>query len=172
MPVREHKRADDVVQLINFRLRDEEFGVDISSVREITRVTDMSHMPEAPFFIHGVTNLRGQIIPVIDLAKQFNLAPQKELPQSARVVVAELKGHMVGILVDEVPEILKIPESDIEPAPELIQMEVRKDYITGVGKLEDRLIILLDIEKIVTLHEMEELIKAANGESQGVNGGA
>ena len=69
-------------------------------------------------------------------------------------------------------KILKIPESDIEPAPELIQMEVRKDYITGVGKLEDRLIILLDIEKILTLHEMEELIKAANGESQGVNGGA
>ncbi len=145
-----------LVQLINFRLRDEEFGVDIGSVREITRVADITHIPEAPSFIQGVTNLRGQVIAVIDLAEQFHLAPQEELPGTARIVVTEFKGQAVGMLVDEVPGVLKITEEDIEPTPEKIQSEVSKDYIKGVGKLDNRLIILLNLEKVLAPHEVEE----------------
>ncbi len=115
------KPTGKVVQLVNFRLRDEEFGVDIASVREITKVADISPIPEAPSFIKGLTNLRGQITPVIDLSRQFGLAPQDKLPESARIVVTEVKGQTVGILVDEVPEVLKIAAENIEPAPELIQ---------------------------------------------------
>ncbi len=160
MAEQEKKSTGEMVQLVNFRLRDEEFGLDIGSVREITKVADITHIPEAPSFIYGVTNLRGQVIAVIDLARQFGLAPQQELPETAKIVVTEIKGQTVGMLVDEVPEVLKIAGENIESAPELIQTEVRKDYIKGVGKLDNRLIILLDLEKLLAPHEVEELTKA------------
>ena len=160
MAEQEKKTTGEMVQLVNFRLRDEEFGLDIGSVREITRVADITHIPEAPSFIYGVTNLRGQVIAVIDLARQFGLAPQQDLPETAKIVVTEIKGQTVGMLVDEVPEVLKIADENIEPAPELIQTEVRTDYIKGVGKLDNRLIILLDLEKLLAPHEVEELTKA------------
>ncbi len=159
MPDDEKMRTAEMAQFVNFRLRDEEYGVDIGSVREITRVVDISHIPESPSFIEGVTNLRGQIIPVVDLAKQFGLAPQEKLPESARIVVTEVKGQTVGMIVDEVPEVIKIPEENIEPTPELIKTEIRKDYIKGVGKLENRLIVLLDLEKVLAPHELEEVAK-------------
>lgn len=145
------------LQLVNFRLREEEFGIDVNKVMEITRVTEINHIPEAPFFIQGVTNLRGQIIPVIDLAKRFNFAPQETLPESARIVVSEVNGQTIGILVDAVPEILKIPEENIEQTPELIKTEIKNDYILGVAKLLDRLIILLDLEKVLAPDEIERL---------------
>ncbi len=159
MAEKEEKSAGKMIQLVNFRLREEEFGVDIGAVSEITKVADISHIPEAPSFIQGVTNLRGQVIAVVDLARQFGLSPQENLPESARIVVTEVNGQTVGMLVDEVPEILKIPEENIEPAPELIQTEVRNDYIKGVGKLDGRLIVLLDLEKVLAAHEVEELAK-------------
>lgn len=148
-----------LIQIVNFRLRDEEFGVDIGSVREITRVADITHIPEAPSFVQGVTNLRGQVIAVIDLAKQFGLTSQEKLPETARIVVTEAKGQMVGMLVDEVPGVLQIPKGDIEPTPEVIQTEIKRDYIKGVGRLEERLIILLDLEKVLTPPELEEVTK-------------
>jgi purine-binding chemotaxis protein CheW len=159
MPDDEKMSTAELAQFVNFRLRDEEYGVDIGSVREITRVVDISHIPESPSFIEGVTNLRGQIIPVVDLAKQFGLAPQEKLPESARIVVTEVKGQTVGMIVDEVPEVIKIPEENIEPTPELIQTKIRKDYIKGVGKLENRIIVLLDLEKVLAPHELEEVAK-------------
>jgi purine-binding chemotaxis protein CheW len=162
MTEKENKPAGEVVQLVNFRLRDEEFGVDIGSVREVTRVEDISHIPEAPSFIQGVTNLRGQIIGVIDLAKQFGLAPQENLPESARIMVAEVKGQAVGMLVDEVMEVVKIQKENIQPAPELIQTEIRKDYIKGVGKLDNRLIILLDLEKVLAPDELKKVAKVGS----------
>ncbi len=160
MAEQEKKTTGEMVQLVNFRLRDEEIGLDIGSVKEITRVADITHIPEAPSFIYGVTNLRGQVIAVIDLARQFGLAPQQDLPETAKIVVTEIKGQTEGMLVDEVSEVLKIADENIEPAPELIQTEVRTDYIKGVGKLDNRLIILLDLEKLLAPHEAEELTKA------------
>ncbi len=161
MTEQDKKSTGEMIQLVNFRLRDEEFGMDIGLVKEITKVTDITHIPEAPSFVYGVTNLRGQVIAVIDLARQFGLAPQTELGETARIVVIEIKGQTVGMLVDEVPEVLKIADENIEPAPELIQTEARKDYIKGVGKLDNRLIILLDLEKLLASHEMEEMTKAS-----------
>ena len=163
MAEQEKKSTGEMIQLVSFQLRDEEFGVDIGSAKEITKVADITHIPEAPSFIYGVTNLRGQVIAVIDLARQFGLAPQQELPETARIVVAEIKGETVGLLVDEVPGVLKIAGENIEAAPELIQSEVRKDYIKGVGKLDNRLIILLDLEKLLAPyeHEVEGLTKAS-----------
>ncbi len=150
----------EMIQLVNFRLREEEIGVDVGSVREITRVGDITHIPEAPSFIRGVTNLRGQIIAVIDLAKQFGFPPRDELSDSARIVITEVKGQTVGMLVDEVPEVLKIPVENIEPTPELVQSGVEKQYIKGVAKLENRLIVLLDLEKVLSPREMGEVSRA------------
>ncbi len=161
MAEQEEKTTGEMIQLVNFRLRDEEFGLDIGSVREITKVADITHIPEATSFVYGVTNLRGQVIAVIDLARQFGLAPQQELPETAKIVVTEIKGQTVGMLVDEVPEVLKIADENIEPAPELVQTEVRTDYIKGVGKLDNRLIILLDLEKLLAPQEVQELTKAS-----------
>ncbi len=161
MAEQEKKTTGEMVQLVNFRLRDEEFGLDIGLVREITRVADITHIPEAPSFVYGVTNLRGQVIAVIDLAQQFGLDPQQELPETAKIVVTEIRGQTVGMLVDEVPEVLKVADENIEPAPELIQSEVGTDYIKGVCKLDNRLIILLDLEKLLAPHEAEELTKAS-----------
>ena len=146
----EKESTGEIIQFINFRLGQEEFGVDINSVREIIRVADITKIPDAPSFIYGMTNLRGQIIPVIDLAKKFGQALQDDLPETARIVVAEINGQTTGMLVYEVPGVLKIKNDNIEPAPELIQSEAKKDYIRGIGKLDNRIIILLDLEKLLT----------------------
>ena len=154
------KSTGGVVQLVNFRIGEEEFGADISMVKEITRVTDISRIPEVPSFIRGVINLRGQILAVIDLAGQFGLGSRDKLSESARIIVTEVQGQAVGMLVDEVPEVLKIPEENIEPAPELLRARLGKDYIRGIGRLENRLITLLDLEKVLALQEVEEVAKA------------
>lgn len=151
------KPLDSLVQLINFRLGKEEFGVDICSVREITRVEGITHIPEAPSFIRGVINLRGKIIGVIDLAWQFGLETKGNATDRARIVVTKINTQTVGILVDEVPGVLKIPEGNIKPTPELITSRVKKDYIKGVGKLGKKLIILLDLEKVLSPPEVEEV---------------
>jgi purine-binding chemotaxis protein CheW len=154
------KSTGEEIQLVNFRIGEEEFGADVSLVREITRVADISRIPEAPSFIRGMINLRGQILAVIDLAGQFGLSPRDKLPESARIMVTEVQGQAVGMLVDEVPEVLKIPEENIEPAPELLHARLGKDYIKGIGRLGNRLIILLDLEKILVLQEVEEVARA------------
>lgn len=171
MAKKAEKSAGEVIQLINFRIRDEEFGVDIGSVREITRVLDITQIPESPTFIQGVINLRGQVIAVIDLSKKFGFAIQEKLSEKARIVVVEVQGMTVGMLVDAVPGVLKITEEHIEPTPELIQGEIQKDYIRGVGKLDGRLIILLDLERVLALHEVEEVAKVGARSSKTVSRG-
>lgn len=153
------------IQLVIFRLREEEFGVAIDSVLEIARVPDITHMPQAPGFIEGVINLRGQVIAVVDIARQFGLKSQSELPTTARIIVVQVSDETIGLIVDEVPEVLKIAEEDIEPTPEIIQTEVKRDYIRGVGKIGNRLVVLLDVNKVLAPHEIEQVGKI-NKESE------
>ncbi len=167
----EVKSKGKEIQLVIFRLRDEEFGVDISSVLEISRVLDITHIPQAPGFIEGVINLRGQVMAVVDLARQFGLKPQAELPKTARIIVVNVSDETIGLIVDEVPEVLRIAEVDIEPTPEIIQTEIKKDYIKGVGKLGDRLVILLDIDKVLAPHEIEQVSKIAAAKNTDENNG-
>ncbi len=148
--------AAEVTQFVNFRLGREEFGVDISSVKEITRVGDITHIPEAPSFILGVTNLRGQILAVIDLAEQFGMPPREKLSPGARIMVTEISGCTIGILVDAVPAVVSIPVENIEPPPEVIRSRMERGYIKGVGKSGEGLIIILDIEKVLAAGEAEE----------------
>lgn len=147
-------KKEKEVQLVLFKLGREEFGADIGSVLEITRVLEITHLPEAPGFIEGVINLRGKVIAVVDLHRQFQLPASKERPKSARIIVAEVHNETVGFLVDEVPEVLRIPQSSLEPPPELVQGKIKNDYIKGVGKLGNRLIVLLDWEKVLAPEEV------------------
>lgn len=148
-------------QLVIFRLRHEEFGAEITSVLEISRMLEITHLPETPGFIEGVVNLRGQVIPVIDLARQFGLEPEAKLPKTARIVVVEAGEETVGLIVDEVPEVLRVVDTDIEPTPDLIQSAAKRDYVKGIAKLGGRLVIVLDLHKVLAPHEIEVVGKIA-----------
>lgn len=148
------------IQLVIFKIGDEEFGVSISQVREIVRLVPITPIPRAPEFIEGVVNLRGQIIAVIDLARRINLKANPRSEKS-RIVVVEINESNAGMIVDEVVEVLRLPTASIEETPELLGAEAHHKYLKGVGKLQDRLLIILDLAKILTVEEAEGLKQAS-----------
>ena len=150
---------DELLQLVSFRIGDEEFGVDILKVQEINRMLGVTRVPNAPHYIDGVINLRGKVIPIVDLRARFGMA-RKEKDKNTRIVVVELSGRIVGFVVDSVSEVLRIPKSVVEPTPQ-IATSVATEYITAVGKLEDRLLILLDLDKVLSAQEKKNLEVAA-----------
>jgi purine-binding chemotaxis protein CheW len=140
-------------QLVVFTLGDEEFGVDISQVREIVRLVQITYLPKAPTFIEGVVNLRGQVLAVIDLSKRLGVS-SKERGENTRIIVVEVGENTVGMLVDSVSEVLRLSSECVEEVPSLVETEVPENYIRGVGKLKDRLLVLLDLNKILTPEEV------------------
>ncbi len=142
-------------QLVVFKLHNEEFGVEITDVREIVKVSHITRLPHVADYIEGVTNLRGEVIPVISLRKRFGLTPQEDT-QDTRIIMLEVKDNMVGFIVDSVTETLRLSEDAIEPPPSNIA-GLKADYLAGVGKLEDRLLILLEVDKILTSEEHIQL---------------
>lgn len=153
---KQEKGSGKEIQLVIFRLAGEEFGLDISQVREIVRLQDITPMPKAPEFIRGVTNLRGQIIAVMDLAKRFGLKEAAD-GEKTRIVICEIRNNAVGLIVDEVPEVIRISSENIEPTPQMLETQIHTDFIKGVGKLEGRLVIILDADKILSPQEAETL---------------
>jgi purine-binding chemotaxis protein CheW len=147
-PAREEKAAAEAQEhLVTFFLSGEEYGVDVRLVQEIIRVAEVTQVPRAPEFIKGVINLRGRIIPVIDLKKKLGLG-EVETTRQTRVVVIRLRDRLIGLLVDGASQVLKVPVSTIEAAPEEV-VEIDANYIRGVAKLDQRLIILMDLPKIL-----------------------
>ena len=147
------------LQVVGFRIGEETFGVRIGSVREIVRVPEITSVPNAQDTIEGVINLRGKIIPVIDLRKRFGqsaIQPDKK----NRILVVELDSQLVGLIVNSASEVLKIPPSEIE-SPGAVFADGESSYVTGVGKLKGRLIILLDITKLLHRPEFKKLEEAA-----------
>ena len=134
---------DDLIQLVTFRIGEEEFGVDIVAVKEIIRLMQITMVPRAPEFIEGVINLRGKVIPVVNMRKRFNKG-QVTPDSSTRIVVMELDQKIVGFLVDGVSEVLRIPETTVEDPPPVVA-GIGSEYIRGIGKLDSRLLILLDL---------------------------
>jgi len=147
------------LQVVGFRIGDETFGVRIGSVREIVRVPEITTVPNAQDTIEGVINLRGKIIPVIDLRKRFGQT-KIVTDKRNRILVVELDGKLVGLIVNSASEVLKIPPSEIEP-PGSVFADNESSYVTGVGKLKGRLIILLDISKLLHRPEFKKLEEAA-----------
>ncbi|GEM_PF-241925 len=145
-----------VRQLVTFHLDGEEFAVEILKVQEIIRRIDPTRVPNAPDFVDGVINLRGKVVPVICLRKRFGLpAPENTAAAMGRIVVVEVGGTVAGLAVDSVSEVLRLPEDTVEPPPRLAKVD--RDYVCGVGKLQDRLLILLDVDRILSEAEKSAL---------------
>ena len=149
---------EEFKQLVIFKLGEEEFGVDILKVSEIEKLDQgVTRVPKAPVFVEGVINLRGEIIPIIDLRKRFGLMA-REIGYDSRVMIVEVSGNRIGMMVDAVIEVIRIGTSSIETAP-AITKGVDSYYLSGVAKIGDRLIILLDLEKALSDEESTELGK-------------
>ncbi len=146
---------EELIQLVSFKISKEEFGVDILKVQEIIRMMKVTKVPNAPDYVDGVVNLRGKVIPVVDLRKRLGMQI-KEHDKNTRIIVIELTDKTIGFIVDEVNEVLRIPKSITEPPPKMVA-GINSEYITAVGKLEDRLLILLDLEKVFGKEEKELL---------------
>jgi purine-binding chemotaxis protein CheW len=146
-----------LLQLVSFKIGQEEFGVDILKVQEINKLVQITQVPGAPEFVDGVVNLRGRIIPIIDMRTRLHL-PKKEHNKDTRIIVIDLNNMTIGFVVDAVSEVLRISRETIEDPP-AISKGINSDYITAVAKLEDRLLILLDLEKLLTVEE-EALVEA------------
>ena len=142
-------------QYVIFNLADEFYGVNIATVESIIKVQGITKMPHMPDFVEGITNLRGKVIPVIDLRKRFQLAAAEE-NDDTRIVVVEIGGIMAGMVVDRVTEVLRVPDDNIEPPSPMVST-VSTAFITNIAKVEDRLIILLDLSKILTIEEQGSL---------------
>jgi len=150
----------EIRQLVCFRLGDENFGLDIYKVHDINRRVDITKIPKSPKFVEGVINLRGNIVPVIDLRKRFEMPKLESHTKENRIVVIENNGQTVGLAVDAVTEVLRIPVDAIEPTPDMVKSEVDSRYIEGITKLSDsRLLIVLDTDKIFSDDE-KKLIAA------------
>ncbi|MDD4600074.1 Chemotaxis protein CheW [bioreactor metagenome] len=150
---------DQELQLVIFRLAQEEYGLPITKVQEINRLVPITKLPQTPSFMEGIINLRGRIIPVIDLRKRFQLAVA-EYEEDTRIIIVEVSGQTVGIIVDAVNEVVRLGADSIEPPPPAFVLDAR--YIDGVGKLDERLLILLDINSILTTQE-EIALRQMNG---------
>ncbi len=146
--------AEETKPYVIFRLGDEEFGMDVMNIKEITKITTITRVPHSADFIEGVINLRGSLATVINLRKRLGFKP-KEIDADSRIIIAEFEDNPVGMLVDAATEVLRIPVSniDIEATPEMVTTEISKKYLMGVGKVENRLIILLDLKQVLAEKE-------------------
>lgn len=154
----DEKTSDDAreMQLVSFLLGEEEFGADILMVQEIIRMQPITRVPNAPHFVEGVINLRGKVIPIVDLRKRLHIdgvADRKKI----RVIVVDVEGKMTGFMVDAVSQVLRIPRNTIEAPPAIVVAGIDSEYLTGVSKLGDKLLILLDFSKILTIREKQAL---------------
>lgn len=150
----EHPKEE--VQLVIFKLENEEYGVEIHEVREIIKRGQITHIPNAPAFVEGIINLRGKIVVVINLLKRFGTF-EEAAHKGTHLIISEVNGNNFGILVDEVSEVLRIPKEDIKKAPSIIASKIHSDYLRGVGIIGERLLILLDLPKVLSEKEMVEM---------------
>ena len=153
--------AENLDQLISFAISDEDYGVDIQTVKEVIRHREITRLPKAPAFVKGVINLRGDIIPIIDLRERFGME-QQEYTNMTRVIVVEVEGRSVGMVVDSVSHVIRIEEGQIEPPPPCVGKK-SEEYIRGVGKVDEKLIVLLHITRILTAEEKVEIDKLVTG---------
>ncbi|MFC6999778.1 chemotaxis protein CheW [Rufibacter roseus] len=146
------------VHLIVFRLGEEEYGVRIDQVKEVTITPEITRMPKTPSFIKGVSNIRGDIIAIMDLEERFNITSAARDSRHTYTLVMEAKDYTMGFIVKEVPQSLSLPLSSLDKAPSFVQdFNISENFIEGIGKYENRLIIVLDIFKILTSDEIMEL---------------
>jgi len=145
------------LQLVGFVIGEELFGVDILTVQEIIRDAAITPIPDAPDFLEGVINLRGSIIPVIDLRKRLKLVRIEDLQADPWIVILTVEGRMTGFVVDRVTKVLTVPIASIKPPPDIVVAGLKSQYIQGVCKMDQRLLILLNFERILMVEEIKKL---------------
>jgi purine-binding chemotaxis protein CheW len=161
MIMNNHHVSDDQIggkmerQLVIFELGKEQFGVDINLVEGIEKALEITKIPQGPWYMEGITNLRNTVLPVMDLQKRFQMV-NRENSNETRIVIVNIDGVKVGMVVSAVSEVLTIDDSIIEPPPPLIS-SLKTEYITGVAKVKNRLVILLNLSKILTEEEKEQV---------------
>lgn len=143
-------------QVVVFNLADEHYGVEIASVDGIIKMQAITVVPRSPHFVEGVTNLRGEVLPVIDLRTRFGMARVESHTNDTRIVVVELSGQKVGMVVDAVTQVLRIPVEAIEP-PSPIVTTLDSAFIRGIAKVDERLVIMLDLTRVLTTEETSAL---------------
>lgn len=155
----------DLLQLVSFVVGAEEYAIPILAVQEINRMMDITRVPQSPAFVEGVINLRGKVIPVVDLRKRFGM-PVNEQTGDERIIVVEVQGEtesrVIGFTVDKVNRVLRIGSDIVEPAPNMASGS-ESDYVLGVGKLDEGLLILLSLEKLFSQRELELAASTAAG---------
>ncbi len=154
----------DEIQLVTFTIGDEEYGIPIVSVQEINRLQEITRVPRSPSFIEGVTNLRGEVIPMVDLRKRFNIG-EKERDDRTRLVIVNINGKKTGFIVDRVNEVTRIPKRNIEKPPPLLSSQIDLNFVDGLAKTgKDRMIIVLNAQKVLSEEEVKELDGIVNAD--------
>lgn len=156
--VKEQRPAESVqiLQLVTFTLGGEEYAVNILKVQEINRMKEITRVPNAPYYVEGVINLRGKVIPVVSLRKMFGL-PEEEDRMKQKIMIMDIQGTTIGLIVDTVSEVLRISANIVEPPPPMTY-SVSSEFISGIAKLEDRLIILLDMDRLIGKEESSGIV--------------
>ncbi|MBN2039828.1 MAG: purine-binding chemotaxis protein CheW [Spirochaetes bacterium] len=149
-------------QHVTFLIGDETYGVGVEKVKEIIGMTDITHVPNAAFFMEGVINLRGSVVPVVDLRKKFKMH-KREYDNYTVIIIVEVKDRLIGMIVDSVSDVVNIPVSSIQSTPQFTA-KIKTDFIEGIGRIENNLIILLDVDMILTEDEIETIETIENSE--------
>ncbi len=152
-------KVADILQLVTFALSNEDYAVDILKVQEINRMKEITRVPNSPDYVEGVINLRGKVMPVVSLRKKFGLEERENDTQS-RIMIMDIQGLTMGLIVDGVSEVLRVPSSIVEPAPPMTS-SISTEFIKGIAKLEDRLIILLDMDRLIGRTDETILLEAS-----------
>ena len=162
------KSINDLMQLVSFKIGKEEFGVEILQVQEIIKMSELTIMPNVDSCVAGIINLRSKIVTVVDLRIILGLM-QKDYDNNTRIIVVEINNTTIGFIVDEVNEVLRIPINLIEKPPSIVSSDINLEYITGIGKLEDRMIILLTLENLLYENELERVCELSDTQLEEVD---
>lgn len=149
--------AETNMQLVTFKLVGETFSLPILDVREVIHMSDVTPVPNAPLFVEGVLNLRGQILPVVDLRKRFSLPPA-ETTAETRIIVVEIGTSVLGLIVDEVQEILRVSADSVAPPPAIVAKGIGSEYLRGITYVEDKMVILVDMRRVFSKEEVESMV--------------
>ncbi len=147
-------RHDELIQLVSFNLDQEEYGVEVLKVREIIRMNTITHMPNTPHYVEGIINLRGKVIPIVSMRKKFGLM-EAENNSHTRIMIMDIGGELMGFIVDSVSEVIRISGTEIQPSPSVAGGGIDQDCIAGVINLSERLLVLLDLDRMFSQEEKE-----------------
>jgi purine-binding chemotaxis protein CheW len=149
-------------QLVSFKLGNETYAVDVGQVRSIGKVDEITHVPKMPAFVEGVMNLRGQITTVIDLRRRFDIIGEGARTEQSRIIVAEIGDTQVGMIVDSVRDVIRVPAKSISPPPKTIASKLDSRFLTGICNLSDQLVMIIDLSNILKQDDMKEVMEVTS----------